>query len=148
MASFGVSWGDIPSMGLCPVLPLSPLSSGAKWGLGMGTPEQDMVELLDMKLVVGLWVSEAQPEVMGSLLACAETDVPAPIFPPQGHRGFQVPFLASCRFVGHFKSRKEREAEFGARAMEFTNVYIKNFGDDMDDDRLREIFSKFGEYSC
>ena len=32
--------------------------------------------------------------------------------------------------------------------MEFTNVYIKNFGDDMDDDRLREIFSKFGEYSC
>ncbi|KFV53871.1 Embryonic polyadenylate-binding protein, partial [Gavia stellata] len=48
-------------------------------------------------------------------------------------------------FVGHFKCRKEREAEFGARAMEFTNVYIKNFGDDMDDDRLREIFSKFGK---
>ncbi|NWX95194.1 EPAB protein, partial [Nothoprocta ornata] len=48
-------------------------------------------------------------------------------------------------FVGHFKSRKEREAEIGAKAMEFTNVYIKNFGDDMDDDRLREIFSKFGK---
>ncbi|NXK07012.1 EPAB protein, partial [Herpetotheres cachinnans] len=48
-------------------------------------------------------------------------------------------------FVGQFKSRKEREAEFGARAIEFTNVYIKNFGDDMDDDRLREIFSKFGK---
>ncbi|XP_029768472.1 polyadenylate-binding protein 1-like [Terrapene carolina triunguis] len=48
-------------------------------------------------------------------------------------------------FVGHFKSRREREAEFGARAMEFTNVFIKNFGDDMDDDRLREIFSKFGK---
>ncbi|POI23506.1 hypothetical protein CIB84_012744, partial [Bambusicola thoracicus] len=48
-------------------------------------------------------------------------------------------------FVGHFKSRKEREAEFGARAMEFTNVYIKNFGDDMDDNRLREIFSRFGK---
>ncbi|KFV49781.1 Embryonic polyadenylate-binding protein, partial [Tyto alba] len=48
-------------------------------------------------------------------------------------------------FVGHFKSRKEREAEFGARALEFTNVYIKNFGDDMDDDRLREIFSQFGK---
>lgn len=63
----------------------------------------------------------------------------------RGHGGSHVPFLASCRFVGHFKSRKEREAEFGARAMEFTNVYIKNFGDDMDDDRLREIFSKFGE---
>ncbi|XP_005146875.2 polyadenylate-binding protein 1-like [Melopsittacus undulatus] len=48
-------------------------------------------------------------------------------------------------FVGNFKSRKEREAEFGAKAMEFTNIYIKNFGDDMDDDRLREIFSKFGK---
>ncbi|XP_050169696.1 polyadenylate-binding protein 1-like [Myiozetetes cayanensis] len=48
-------------------------------------------------------------------------------------------------FVGHFKSRKEREAEIGVKAVEFTNVYIKNFGDDMDDDRLREIFSRFGK---
>uniref|UniRef100_A0ACB8F5M3 Uncharacterized protein n=1 Tax=Sphaerodactylus townsendi TaxID=933632 RepID=A0ACB8F5M3_9SAUR len=47
-------------------------------------------------------------------------------------------------FVGHFKSRREREAELGARVMEFTNVYIKNFGDDMDDGRLQEMFSKFG----
>ncbi|XP_034016175.1 polyadenylate-binding protein 1A-like isoform X2 [Thalassophryne amazonica] len=43
-------------------------------------------------------------------------------------------------FVGRFKSRKEREAELGARAKEFTNVYIKNFGDDMDDEKLRELF--------
>ncbi|XP_063001661.1 polyadenylate-binding protein 1-like [Elgaria multicarinata webbii] len=48
-------------------------------------------------------------------------------------------------FVGHFKSRREREAEYGARAMEFTNVYIKNFGDDMNDERLQEIFSEFGK---
>lgn len=48
------------------------------------------------------------------------------------------------RFVGRFKSRKEREAELGARAKEFTNVYIKNFGEDMDDEKLREIFGKFG----
>ncbi|KAM6453711.1 polyadenylate-binding protein 1-like isoform 3-T6 [Liasis olivaceus] len=48
-------------------------------------------------------------------------------------------------FVGHFKSRREREAEYGAKAMEFTNVYIKNFGDDMTDERLQEIFSKFGK---
>uniref|UniRef100_A0A8C8DY67 Polyadenylate-binding protein n=1 Tax=Oryzias sinensis TaxID=183150 RepID=A0A8C8DY67_9TELE len=47
-------------------------------------------------------------------------------------------------FVGRFKSRKEREAELGARAREFTNVYIKNFGEDMDDEKLKEIFSKFG----
>uniref|UniRef100_A0A8C1DJA6 Polyadenylate-binding protein n=1 Tax=Cyprinus carpio carpio TaxID=630221 RepID=A0A8C1DJA6_CYPCA len=47
-------------------------------------------------------------------------------------------------FVGRFKSRKEREAEMGARAKEFTNVYIKNFGEDMDDEKLKEVFSKFG----
>lgn len=49
------------------------------------------------------------------------------------------------RFVGRFKSRKEREAELGARAREFTNVYIKNFGEDMDDEKLKELFSKYGE---
>ncbi|XP_069607857.1 embryonic polyadenylate-binding protein isoform X1 [Ranitomeya imitator] len=47
-------------------------------------------------------------------------------------------------FVGHFKSRRERELEYGTKVMEFTNVYIKNFGDEMDDIRLKEIFSAFG----
>ncbi|XP_069810181.1 embryonic polyadenylate-binding protein isoform X1 [Dendropsophus ebraccatus] len=47
-------------------------------------------------------------------------------------------------FVGNFKSRRERELEYGAKVMEFTNVYIKNFGEDMDDVRLKEIFSAFG----
>ncbi|MBN3276405.1 EPAB protein, partial [Polyodon spathula] len=47
-------------------------------------------------------------------------------------------------FVGHFKSRREREAEFGAKAMEFTNVYIKNFGEDVNDEKLREVFSEYG----
>ncbi|TKS77750.1 Embryonic polyadenylate-binding protein [Collichthys lucidus] len=48
------------------------------------------------------------------------------------------------RFVGHFKSRKEREVEFGTKAMKFTNVYIKNFGEDYTDDKLKEVFSAFG----
>ncbi|XP_037551058.1 polyadenylate-binding protein 4 isoform X2 [Nematolebias whitei] len=48
-------------------------------------------------------------------------------------------------FVGRFKSRKEREAELGAKAKEFTNVYIKNFGDDMDDERLKELFENHGK---
>ncbi|XP_059379874.1 embryonic polyadenylate-binding protein B-like isoform X2 [Carassius carassius] len=48
-------------------------------------------------------------------------------------------------FVGHFKSRKEREAEFGAKAMEFTNVYIKNFSEDIDREKLKSIFSEFGK---
>ncbi|XP_032432777.1 embryonic polyadenylate-binding protein-like isoform X2 [Xiphophorus hellerii] len=47
-------------------------------------------------------------------------------------------------FVGHFKSRKEREVEFGSKAMKFTNVYIKNFGDDFTDENLKEVFSAFG----
>ncbi|XP_069588376.1 polyadenylate-binding protein 1-B-like [Ranitomeya imitator] len=47
-------------------------------------------------------------------------------------------------FIGRFKSRKEREAELGARAKEFTNVYMKNFGEDMDDERLKEMFGKYG----
>ncbi|KFO34404.1 polyadenylate-binding protein 1-like [Fukomys damarensis] len=53
--------------------------------------------------------------------------------------------LNDCKvFVGRFQSRKQREAEFGARAKEFTNVYIKNFGEDMDDERLKDLFGKFG----
>uniref|UniRef100_A0A8P4GN34 Poly A binding protein, cytoplasmic 1 b n=1 Tax=Dicentrarchus labrax TaxID=13489 RepID=A0A8P4GN34_DICLA len=52
-------------------------------------------------------------------------------------------------FVGRFKSRKEREAELGARAKEFTNVYgvnlyVKNLDDGIDDERLRKEFSPFG----
>lgn len=34
----------------------------------------------------------------------------------------------------------------GAKAKEFTNVYIKNFGDDMDDQRLKELFDKYGVF--
>ncbi|XP_042562810.1 embryonic polyadenylate-binding protein-like isoform X2 [Clupea harengus] len=48
-------------------------------------------------------------------------------------------------FVGHFKSRKEREAECGAKAMVYTNVYIKNFGETYDDEQLMIIFSEFGK---
>nr|XP_034374318.1 polyadenylate-binding protein 1-like [Arvicanthis niloticus] len=48
-------------------------------------------------------------------------------------------------FVGRFKSRKEREAELGTRTKEFTNVYIKNFGDRMDDETLNGLFGRFGQ---
>ncbi|XP_007954899.1 polyadenylate-binding protein 4-like [Orycteropus afer afer] len=52
----------------------------------------------------------------------------------------------NCKmFVSRFKSRKDREAELRNKANEFTNVYIKNFGDDMDDKRLKEVFSKYGK---
>ncbi|KAK7158267.1 hypothetical protein R3I93_009472 [Phoxinus phoxinus] len=47
-------------------------------------------------------------------------------------------------FVCHFKSQKEREAEMQESAKEFTNIYIKNFGADVDSTTLTEIFSRFG----
>ncbi|RXN05189.1 polyadenylate-binding 1 [Labeo rohita] len=46
-------------------------------------------------------------------------------------------------FVGHFKSRKEREAEKKACAKEITNVHVQNIREEMDDDKLTQIFSKF-----
>ncbi|CAD7669338.1 unnamed protein product [Nyctereutes procyonoides] len=48
-------------------------------------------------------------------------------------------------FVGHFKSRREREAELGARAMEFTNIYVKNLHVDVDEQGLQDLFSRFGK---
>ncbi|KAI5941836.1 polyadenylate-binding protein 4-like [Manis javanica] len=54
--------------------------------------------------------------------------------------------LKDCRlFVGRFKNRRDREAELRNRANEFTNVYVKNFGDDMDDESLKEVFSQYGK---
>ena len=38
-----------------------------------------------------------------------------------------------------------REKELGEKAKKFTNVYIKNFGDDLTDDKLKEMFNKFGK---
>lgn len=80
----------------------------------------------------------ASPQVTRYFFSALETDLFIGIF-------FFFFFL-SYRFVGRFKSRKEREAELGAKAKEFTNVYIKNFGDDMDDERLKELFGKYGKY--
>ncbi|XP_008587202.1 PREDICTED: polyadenylate-binding protein 1-like isoform X1 [Galeopterus variegatus] len=48
-------------------------------------------------------------------------------------------------FVGHFKSRREREVELGAQAMEFTNIYVKNLQVDMDEQGLQDLFSQFGK---
>ncbi|XP_014241441.1 polyadenylate-binding protein 4-like [Cimex lectularius] len=47
-------------------------------------------------------------------------------------------------FVGKFISRKEREKELGEKAKLFTNVYVKNFGEDFTDDMLKEMFEKYG----
>lgn len=48
-------------------------------------------------------------------------------------------------FVGRFMSRKERLEAMGDRARYFTNVYIKNFGDDLTDEKLRDVFEVYGK---
>nr|KAF6320637.1 poly(A) binding protein cytoplasmic 3 [Pipistrellus kuhlii] len=47
-------------------------------------------------------------------------------------------------FVGQFKTPDQREAERRAKVEEFTNVYVKNFGEGTDDQCLLRVFSKFG----
>ena len=41
-------------------------------------------------------------------------------------------------------SRRERLEKLGNQPKKFTDVYIKNFGEDMDEERLRELAEKFG----
>jgi polyadenylate-binding protein len=47
-------------------------------------------------------------------------------------------------FVGRFIPRKEREKELGEKAKRFTNVYIKNFPEAFNEEKLKEIFEAFG----
>ena len=40
---------------------------------------------------------------------------------------------------------RERREKLENEPKNFTNVYIKNFGEDMDEERLRELAEKFGK---
>ena len=51
--------------------------------------------------------------------------------------------ISFLRYVGKFIARKERMKELGHHTR-FTNVFVKNFGDDFTEDQLRETFSAFG----
>jgi polyadenylate-binding protein len=51
--------------------------------------------------------------------------------------------MSFLRYVGKFIARKERMKELGHHTR-FTNVFVKNFGDDFSEDQLRETFSAFG----
>lgn len=46
-------------------------------------------------------------------------------------------------FVGRFVPRNQRSDSIGTR--KFTNIFIKNFGDQMDEEKLNELFSKYGK---
>lgn len=48
-------------------------------------------------------------------------------------------------YVGKFIPRKEREKMLGDKARCFTNVYIKNFGEELDDEKLLVVFEKYGK---
>lgn len=49
-------------------------------------------------------------------------------------------------YVGRFVPRKDREVQMGEKAKKFTNVFVKNFGDEIqDDEKLRDMFKEFGE---
>lgn len=48
-------------------------------------------------------------------------------------------------FVGRFVPRKEREKLMGEKSKRFTNVYVKNFSDDIDtDEKLKDMFEVYG----
>jgi len=46
-------------------------------------------------------------------------------------------------FVGRFVSRSQRIHISGPR--KFTNLFIKNFGDQLEEEKLRELFSQYGK---
>jgi polyadenylate-binding protein len=48
-------------------------------------------------------------------------------------------------YVGRFIPRKEREKELGEKAKLYTNVYVKNFGDELTDESLYEMFAPYGQ---
>jgi polyadenylate-binding protein len=47
--------------------------------------------------------------------------------------------------VGHFLSRGERSTGQEQVNPIFTNVFVKNFGEQVDEEALRELFAKYGE---
>ena len=48
-------------------------------------------------------------------------------------------------YVGRFIPRKEREQELGEKAKRFTNVFIKNFDEELSEEELTSMFSKYGK---
>jgi len=48
-------------------------------------------------------------------------------------------------YVGRFIPRKERVMQMGDKHRKYNNVYIKNFGEELDDERLRDMFTSYGK---
>jgi len=48
-------------------------------------------------------------------------------------------------YVGRFMTKAQRAEAYGSTNKKFTNVYVKNFGDNFDDQKLRDMFEQYGE---
>lgn len=48
-------------------------------------------------------------------------------------------------FVGMFMSKTQRTESYSETTRKFTNVFVKNFGESMDDVKLKDMFEKYGE---
>jgi polyadenylate-binding protein len=48
-------------------------------------------------------------------------------------------------YVGRFMTRAQRAEAYGNANKKFTNVFVKNFGETIDDVKLKEMFEKYGE---
>ena len=55
-------------------------------------------------------------------------------------------FIHFCfSYVGKWMSRKERLEQLGDQPRKFTNVYVKNFNDDTNEEELRKMFEPYGD---
>ena len=61
------------------------------------------------------------------------------------HMRIKPKFPPIVRFVGKWMSRKERIEQLGDAPRKFTNVYVKNFGEDFCDEDMKKLFEPFGE---
>ncbi|PIC21239.1 hypothetical protein B9Z55_026150 [Caenorhabditis nigoni] len=48
-------------------------------------------------------------------------------------------------YVGKFQTRAQRLKELGESGLKYTNVFVKNFGEHLDQEKLTKMFSKYGE---
>ncbi|KAL5489877.1 PAB1 [Sanghuangporus weigelae] len=48
-------------------------------------------------------------------------------------------------YVGHYISKKERQAHIEEQKSQFTNIYVKNLDSEVTDDEFMEMFGKYGE---
>ena len=53
--------------------------------------------------------------------------------------------MLAPRYATKWMSRRERQEKLGNQPKKFTNVYVENFGEDMDEDRFKELAVKFGK---